>query len=177
MPVIVDDVERDAPLRARGPVRIQSGPIRGSGPGIRRTRRASSNQDLGGFAPVSPIVHPVQHRRSPHGGEHSDPLQFQGRQRSLDRLQRGSEYGSPASRTTSAPYERSHSVDQVHPHVYALNAPRADHVCSSAPVIPDGVEKEASLRTNLTFAFFHQSCHAGQTGLLRRLAGRDGQIA
>lgn len=44
-----------------------------------------------------------------------------------------------------------------------------------APGTP-GSEGEGTLRSYLTFTLFHQAYHAGQTGLLRRLAGKDGAI-
>lgn len=39
-----------------------------------------------------------------------------------------------------------------------------------------GVENEENLRSFLTATLFHQGYHAGQTGLLRRLAGEEGAI-
>lgn len=51
----------------------------------------------------------------------------------------------------------------------------AEDLEGPAPRIP-GVENEENLRSFLTATFFHQGYHAGQTGLLRRLAGVEGAI-
>jgi hypothetical protein len=44
-----------------------------------------------------------------------------------------------------------------------------------APFSPRGYAEE-TLRSLLTIIFFHQAYHAGQTGMLRRIAGKDGAI-
>lgn len=44
-----------------------------------------------------------------------------------------------------------------------------------APASPRNNPNE-TVRSLLTLVFFHQAYHAGQTGLLRRLAGREGAI-
>lgn len=49
----------------------------------------------------------------------------------------------------------------------ALDAP--------APFSPTGDPNE-TVRSLLTLLFFHQAYHAGQTGMLRRIAGKDGAI-
>lgn len=44
-----------------------------------------------------------------------------------------------------------------------------------APYSPGG-NPEETIRSLLTTVFFHQAYHAGQTGLLRRIAGKEGAI-
>jgi uncharacterized damage-inducible protein DinB len=44
-----------------------------------------------------------------------------------------------------------------------------------APFSPSGDQNE-TVRSLLTTIFFHQAYHAGQTGILRRIAGKDGAI-
>ena len=44
-----------------------------------------------------------------------------------------------------------------------------------APHSPSGNPDE-TVRSLLTTVFFHQAYHAGQTALLRRIAGREGAI-
>jgi uncharacterized damage-inducible protein DinB len=44
-----------------------------------------------------------------------------------------------------------------------------------APFSPSGDQSE-TVRSLLTTIFFHQAYHAGQTGILRRIAGKDGAI-
>ncbi len=45
-----------------------------------------------------------------------------------------------------------------------------------APFSPSGNPNE-TVRSLLTVIFFHQAYHAGQTGILRRIAGKNGAIA
>jgi uncharacterized damage-inducible protein DinB len=45
-----------------------------------------------------------------------------------------------------------------------------------APFSPNNDPKE-TVRSLLTLIFFHQAYHAGQTGLLRRIVGKEGAIA
>ncbi|HTV04772.1 MAG TPA: DinB family protein [Acidobacteriaceae bacterium] len=54
----------------------------------------------------------------------------------------------------------------------ALTAERLDE---KAPFSP-GNNPNETVRTLLTTVFFHQAYHAGQTGLLRRIAGKPGAI-
>jgi uncharacterized damage-inducible protein DinB len=44
-----------------------------------------------------------------------------------------------------------------------------------APFSPSSDPNE-TVRSLLTTVFFHQAYHAGQTGILRRIAGKDGAI-
>jgi len=57
-----------------------------------------------------------------------------------------------------------------------LNTVTAERLDSAAPFSPSKNPNE-TVRSLLTTIFFHQAYHAGQTGLLRRLAGRTGAIA
>jgi uncharacterized damage-inducible protein DinB len=50
----------------------------------------------------------------------------------------------------------------------ALDAP--------APASPNN-DPDETVRSLLALVSFHQAYHAGQTGLLRRIAGKDGAIA
>ena len=45
-----------------------------------------------------------------------------------------------------------------------------------APVSPTN-DPDETVRSLLAMVFFHQAYHAGQTGILRRIAGKDGAIA
>lgn len=51
-----------------------------------------------------------------------------------------------------------------------------EHLDRPAPFSP-GNDPEETLGSLLTVVLFHQSYHAGQTGLLRRVAGKPGAIA
>lgn len=50
-----------------------------------------------------------------------------------------------------------------------------DRLDDKAPFSPSNNPNE-TVRTLLTTVFFHQAYHAGQTGLLRRIAGKPGAI-
>jgi len=58
----------------------------------------------------------------------------------------------------------------------ALRQLTEEDLARPAPKIA-GVEGEETLRSLLSVALFHQGYHAGQTGLHRRLAGKEGAIA
>jgi uncharacterized damage-inducible protein DinB len=51
----------------------------------------------------------------------------------------------------------------------------AERLDEKAPFSP-GNNPNETVRTLLTTVFFHQAYHAGQTGLLRRIAGKPGAI-
>jgi hypothetical protein len=52
----------------------------------------------------------------------------------------------------------------------------AETLDAPAPFSPRGDPNE-TVRSLLTVIFFHQAYHAGQTGILRRIAGKDGAIS
>lgn len=67
--------------------------------------------------------------------------------------------------------------DQVAERIQAgLAGLTAEVLDRPAPHSPSNNPNE-TVRTLLTTIFFHQAYHAGQTGLLRRIAGKEGAIA
>jgi uncharacterized damage-inducible protein DinB len=64
------------------------------------------------------------------------------------------------------------SAKRVEAGLGTLTADRMDEL---APFSPSKNPKE-TVRSLLTTVFFHQAYHSGQTGLLRRMAGKEGAI-
>lgn len=64
------------------------------------------------------------------------------------------------------------SAKRVEAGLGTLTAERMDEL---APFSPSKNPKE-TVRSLLTTVFFHQAYHTGQTGLLRRIAGKEGAI-
>jgi hypothetical protein len=64
------------------------------------------------------------------------------------------------------------AAERVDAGLASLTAEKLD---APAPASPRNNPNE-TVRSLLTLVFFHQAYHAGQTGLLRRLAGREGAI-
>jgi uncharacterized damage-inducible protein DinB len=85
--------------------------------------------------------------------------------------------GIPFTRATAIPLDelkRRYKALQE-PLVRALNELPPDMMDRPAPFSPTGNPKE-TIGTLLASFAFHESYHAGQTGLLRRVAGKEGAI-
>ena len=76
----------------------------------------------------------------------------------------------PFSELLANCYEASKRVEA------GLNSMSSSKLDAPAPFSPSKNPKE-TVRSLLTTVLFHQAYHAGQTGLLRRLAGKSGAIA
>ncbi len=87
--------------------------------------------------------------------------------------------GPPALREGSASHSWSSvlaALDESQTRILEKLATISDEQLAAEPPAGINAFKAKSLDELLTIAHFHESYHSGQTGILRRLLGRDGAI-
>jgi uncharacterized damage-inducible protein DinB len=94
----------------------------------------------------------------------------------LDRYRRGSAPLSDSSEAVPWPGLRAAWQDAAKRIDAGLATLSPETLDSPAPFSPSK-NPEGTVRSLLAVIFFHQAYHAGQTGILRRLAGKKGAIA
>jgi hypothetical protein len=82
---------------------------------------------------------------------------------------KGNEGAMPMTELMAAWHEAEKRIEE------GLTGLTEERLDEPAPFSPSGNPKE-TMRSLLTTVFFHQSYHAGQLGLLRRIAGKPGAL-